>query len=625
MTDNQNPLVRLELQLTDQEFNIIEIKDDDDIEIIIEEYCKDKGFNTRIKDFIMEQIVVKMDENINLLESKDHNKTSNTHTNVNRLLNETEHSFSSKHTTRTNFNKMQGEISGISEIEQKTNKSKNKVSKTKNHHIYTEEKEELSKIPIGDRLYNNHFKKNKKKQEHIEKLQNIKLKKEMEGVTFTPEISSKSRDLTIINDNALIHEPIEDRLIKQGLEMKTKMEKDSMLKKIKEYDFSFKPILNDKSLEMADNVKRKRIEDLTKAGFNLSKDKKSKDINKKNSDSMTKSAIENHIDSREEFAYVRKRQNNAFHQSEKTLKTKISRNISNLDNSINNNEKHKVNNAKSGTDQTDVSLLQPPKYKEFLTTMRNEYRGENNRRPNFPRLANAPTTSSIAKSKTNSKSLSKVSKDSINNIHDELYYNGKLIQDKEIKKINEYREKVYPFTPKLYKPHFINAFKVSENQSEFTERLINSKKITDEELLHKERVAANLLPTFKPTINKYESRSKSGKRYANENFDDFYSERLIKNQTKLEAREEQIKDQQHDIWKNECLKKIAKIKILKAKEIFEKLDSDKDKKISMKKIRFAGIDDDLLKKIMPVLNELEEGKEMDFKEFYYSIYAKLNI
>ena len=127
--------------------------------------------------------------------------------------------------------------------------------------VHHEEKEELMKVPIGERLYNNYIKKSKKKQDHINKLQNIKRDNEMKGVTFTPELNPKSRDLSNYSHNN--DESIEDRLLKLGSERQSRLQEQQMIKKLKDYEYSYSPNIDSKSNSIAQKVRNKRKEALS--------------------------------------------------------------------------------------------------------------------------------------------------------------------------------------------------------------------------------------------------------------------------------------------------------------------------------------------------------------------------
>ena len=73
-------------------------------------------------------------------------------------------------------------------------------------------------------------------------------------------------------------------------------------------------------------------------------------------------------------------------------------------------------------------------------------------------------------------------------------------------------------------------------------------------------------------------------------------------------------------WLERSMKTILKMKILRYKEIFEKLDSDKDGYISCKHIKLSDIDSVTLERLTPVLEKLQLSKDrMDFKAFCLSL------
>lgn len=575
----------------------------------------------------MQMIASKMDENISLLE-EERNNTKESH-----LINDFDQSFSKN---RHEMSHLQGEISGISEIETK-NKSKNKSKSIKNLNmikskasssnklitqLYTEEKAGYSKNDFGDRLYSNYMKKTKKKKEHNEKIRNLKLEMEMKETTFTPNINEKSRELSNIHEenerNDHIKQSVEQRLIKYGNNKKNKLEKLVVINQMKDYDYSYSPILDEKTKRLADKSKKRRQENMINAGYIF--DNKYYDTEKHETDTshITNPKTikqENYSDSIDEFTYIKKRSNQK--------KTKF-----NTNKSKSKSKKSVIKSDKFNTDysNTEISLLKPPVYKEYLTTMRNNYRSKNNNRHNFPRQSNTPHSISRISSK-NKKSTSLVSKDKkINNINDELYYNYDLILKKEMEEMKKYRDDVYPFKPKINKTN-INVYNQKETKDEFINRLVNSKLVSDEKYNHKERVSKTNEYTFKPSITKYKSKSPDieDRRYVNPNFNDFYGERLVKNIKEIENKESKLKNEQNETWIRECKKKIAKIRINKAKELFDKLDSDGDGLVSINKMNVSYIDEVLIDKIITSFSNMKnKNEELNFKQFYYTVFENMD-
>ena len=61
---------------------------------------------------------------------------------------------------------------------------------------------------------------------------------------------------------------------------------------------------------------------------------------------------------------------------------------------------------------------------------------------------------------------------------------------------------------------------------------------------------------------------------------------------------------------------VLKMKIVKYKEIFNMLDSDRDGYISTKSIRLSVLGQDLLEALTPILEDLQKNKaRMNFKQF----------
>ena len=333
----------------------------------------------------------------------------------------------------------------------------------------------------------------------------------------------------------------------------------------------------------------------------------------------------------------------------------------------NNNDNNNNNNNLSTKSAIDLTLLQPLKCIRFDNILRNDYKALNSKRPLYPRLNNSPFYSKMNKSSDNIRSndfdkssliYKKINKNNNNNIdlnasnitninqnktsdisidntianiHDELYYYKKVISNKHKEKLNKYIQQVYPFKPTISKPKYIKSFTKKEDRNEFINRLLNSKKVSDDKYNHTKRIEENVY-SFRPNIDKIikeKSNSKSinkNKQYlrrdVDPNFNDFYGEKQIANKMKLEKEEIINKNINNSYLQKECFKKIAKIKILKAKEVFDKLDDDNDGLISIDNINLSSLDIRVLKSLSSVFEKIKDSKDnnIDFKKFFKMLY-----
>lgn len=678
---NNSHLIEITLQIAKDEFEAINIYEEDDIEAVVFEFCQQRGYSQIIQEKIMEMIALKIDENIENISSLEAAKESvsnnikqsksdraaaieENYSNIELAIQEDAkeeivsndiseiseiNPYHNKYNIMSDsFNHTDAEKSSNPIMKRKQKKlEKHKVSKSKSKKesksrsksnkgaIYTENKD--SDCKGGERLYNNFMKKQKKKKSHIEKLIKLKEEKEMKEATFTPFISKSSRDLLVVKDDG---SKVEDRLLKFGTELSSKIENMYALNKMKQYDNSYSPEINERSKELAKKIKEQRRFELMKEGAEFSNSVSFIDENCKgrlltasNCNEVTNLG-ENHLDSREEMtAYVRK--TTKFKQTQNSLDDKPKSNVSIISSShvnlksdtqliqLKNNKKV---NSNSGSFIKDKSNL-GAKQKEFSQNLRNNYRSENNNRPMFPRMTNKPADKSSERRMSRQPNKSKDNTfTTVATIHDELYFNTRLINKKAQKEMDEYRTDVYPFKPKINKPSCIEAFKTNESQTEVIERLYNSKKVSDEKYIHALKVKNSIKPTFQPLINKSRSISPIGRRDVSPSLNDFYGERIKSGLKNLEKNESNFKKEADELWKKEAMKKIAKIKIIKAKEIFDKLDSDRDGFISIKKIKFTGVDHTLISFLSPVLEELQQlNTELSFKEFFRRVYSNFDL
>ena len=524
-SSNSSMLIfRLELQIEDNVIDILEIRDDEDTETVVDTYCKCKNFSKDIRNYILNIVFNKLDENINKLENNKHNKslkssnlinneivedvnnnindnyvynniintankfiqnteleesntslnkysstnniciaksydisniTDNINSNIiykkskkkslltkhkdnqinnnynnnnNNNNNSSNLSISKDNSTNKNknyFNNISNiyyegsdylnkskdktldlpkdyfvkkEINNLKNIIKKSKSKRDKSERSKKYKssklvpmLYTESKEGCQ-LKGGERLYNNHLSKLKKKQQHIEKLNKLKEQNEMNNVSFVPSISNNSKDIisnnyskyyySNANDLTSKYSNIEDRLLKLGKDRLAKFSNSYAIKQSEEvYKYSYSPDINDKSNELAGKFKKQRKKDLENQGYiysertnrdcqyysNISKNKdiNTNDVYKKvnrlsdniynnvnfnnknkhtdnsissnaNTDinlrkSLINSQYENHQDSREEFhAYIKKTKARLLNKNN-TIKNNLinNKNISN--------------------------------------------------------------------------------------------------------------------------------------------------------------------------------------------------------------------------------------------------------------------------------------------------------
>jgi hypothetical protein len=63
-SNNEDVLLNLELQIEDDKTAFIQIKDDDDIEEVVNHFCSSNNYNEDIKNVIMTQLIEALSKNI---------------------------------------------------------------------------------------------------------------------------------------------------------------------------------------------------------------------------------------------------------------------------------------------------------------------------------------------------------------------------------------------------------------------------------------------------------------------------------------------------------------------------------------------------------------------------------
>ena len=605
-------LIELKFQITDNKIECIQIYEEDDIEEVVNKFCVEKKFKQKVKDFIMTEIDKNMDENIQALE---------------------ESCISSRILDDLNNNLKEKSISiSLSEVkphnkvnELKKSKSKQKVA------LYSEQNP--TSLNAGERLYNNYKKNLKKKEVEMELNEKERIKQELKDATFCPSINTTK--IKIKND---LDVSVEQRLLNHGKELENRKKQEQELKHKKDTDFSYKPIINDKSRELANKIKTKRKNMLTEGN----KSDTETEINR------SQEVLET------ESSYCRKKVPN-----QKLKKnTRYNANVLNLEQKVYENDKSGISKISSKNyydhhDSNEELSVDPPiseipnKYLRSHSSLivsktkrvqmkKKELEDINPSEPvDFKSILRPPKIETFGKplfkvnvsnhkTRNNYKTILSKSIDNesntfttIKDIHSELYVNGIYIKKKKLKEIEDYRNEHYPFKPRIAKSPDVVAYRRKEAPEQFIDRLVKSKQVSNENFKKK---LYEIKKAKEEIISKSKSKSKSREKrpeVIHPNLDGFYDERLITSKIKIQEEKEIFEAEAKEIWINESLKKILKIKITFLKEIFDQMDSDGDGKISSKKIKISGLKENITLKLSPFFEELNKNKiEVDFKEFF---------
>lgn len=703
----QNVIVRLELVIADDQIDLIEILEDDDIEKVVDDFCRVRNYSEEINEYIMDQIILNIDQLEKSLESNEilDNRTNGSTSELDKV------------NIQQNENKDNRAKADETAQKQKAVKPSKQPRKKKQIGGVLYTTHDNNGLKGGERLYENNLKRAKKRENSLKKIREQRLQNEMKEATFTPKLNDLSIEISTNLNRSDI--PVEDRLIRIGEEIRVnRLKKHTKRKLDEELNHSYTPRISNTSKIISAikrNIRKEMIRNLlgsqdqyenhtdseeelnsslykekhlnykrldnafnpsaennryheAHTGRNINKEatqksvSKSEDtfttnnmITKKNTSSTITNAYtqtkqiptrvnlkqpRNETDSvikirdlSSDETNINKYMNYTSSSQNKQIKSKANvfqithiKKNSNDDHSSqffemseidNNNLKHIYqaygSNMKeeSNLDGFGTTKVLPNNRKQISEACRQDNSKVYSKKK--PKVSNNAGNSNTVNKQTNVKS-----------IHEVLYAESKLNQIKQTKRLNEHMEKVYPFKhvnrskSPVYKE--ISERRKFENKQDFVNRLYNSKKVEEELIVQRERASKLIEDTklFKPKISR--GPLDQNRREITVNLDGFYDQRLIDKKVKLEEEQKEIKKQNRSYWIEKSMKSILKIKLMRYKEIFDKLDSDKDGMISAKHIKLSDLEASSLEKLTPLLENLQISKKtMDFKEFCLSI------
>ena len=210
------------------------------------------------------------------------------------------------------------------------------------------------------------------------------------------------------------------------------------------------------------------------------------------------------------------------------------------------------------------------------------------------------------------------------NTFDYLYYEsetlGKKDKNKTRQELNFKRN--HPFKPKI-SPYAQKMKNKKESTTEFINRMsknleeikkVNSRsKLNNQNELNKNS-KNNDNNDFRPRISR--GPKNINQRNITVNLEGFYDKRITKEKKELLQSKKEDEEEKKILYNQKSKDIIIKMKIKKYKELFSLLDSDNDGLISSDKIQLTKVEENVLKNIAPILEELNlTKKEMNFKEF----------
>ena len=287
------PFINIDIELGNDRTVNLQIDREEEIESTLKEFCDFYNLDSRVHQTIMEQII----HNINSAAEAEHEELPQN--NSEERSNDDEDDIYSN--TKNKVDSSNYQLNDTSKINDLPNKPKDKVSYcdwknvsqtrlnqtniTKKNVTDTSniDKSVSIKTTLNPRkdfrgllLYNRHLDQKERKLSHNKHVKEMQKTQEMKNVTFQPKLDSKSRILA-----QKIQHPnykVEERLLTYGKETSLKQMKEQAKKIIKDNDFSYQPVLTEKSVVIASIIKKKR-DDLMKDRSFANKTFDSKDVN----------------------------------------------------------------------------------------------------------------------------------------------------------------------------------------------------------------------------------------------------------------------------------------------------------------------------------------------------------
>ena len=205
--------------------------------------------------------------------------------------------------------------------------------------------------------------------------------------------------------------------------------------------------------------------------------------------------------------------------------------------------------------------------------------------------------------------------DPSNKLHDFLYIESKIIEEKKEKKRKELTKEQCPFKPNLSQTSKVNNRR-HETRSNILSRLLEKPRLLREHSADEPRISQ--LKDSVTGQKLFERNILRGPKDTNQrNMTDLlFDKKLIEDKKKINNEKMNITLEKKKMFYGRSREIIIKMKIEKYKEIFNSLDSDHDGLISSRSICLAVLDQDLLEALTPLLEELQKKRcEMNFKDF----------
>ena len=466
----------------------------------------------------------------------------------------------------------------------------------------------------GKRLYNNFMKKLPKSKEKMQKILNERLAKENKELLLKPQIDANSRriieKLRYYDDEKI---KVEDRLINYGNNKRKKHLIEYANKDlINQEKNPFRPTINKISNELAEKNKQNRINETNnilkkkKNKYNFKKIDLEKEFGKRNrsigNEHKNKNSFINFDDSKNNNLIEENNQNLSPLNKTSDLNKAYKELYNSIDEKMDSDltKFFGVNGDLNSTEKKNNNLNQTRKNSNLKEIKNKNLFHDRPLTPN-PYLKNYQKY----------------------NTFDYLYYESKNIGKKNKKKQELNFKRNYPFKPKISplakkmknkKKESTNEFfdRISKNLEEI--KIVNSKSQSNKNKSSEKNVKKNNNYNFRPKI----SRGPKNKNQRNITVDleGFYDKRITKEKKELQDSKKEEENEKKNLFNQKSKDIIIKMKLKKYKELFTLLDYDQDGLISSNKIQLTKVNENVLKNISPILEELNQTKkEMNFKEF----------
>jgi hypothetical protein len=264
------PLINIDIDLGFDKTVNLQIDNEHEIESTLKEFCEFYNLDSQIHQTIMEQIIHKInsaggqeeslqnnsdlqsncDEEEQTMRVLEHQRNKE---NTNNDLNSKMYDIPSKPKDKLTYS----DWKTVNKTQSDLNINKQHLTDTSNMNLsYVSTTLNPKKDFRGLFLYERYLGKKEEKASHTQHIKDLQKSLEMKDVTFKPKLDSKSK---LIAEKII--EPgnkVEERLIKYGRDTNYKHMKEKTKRNLEDYQSSYHPDINERSIVLSSIVKKKR-------------------------------------------------------------------------------------------------------------------------------------------------------------------------------------------------------------------------------------------------------------------------------------------------------------------------------------------------------------------------------